>query len=218
MGVAGYRASVKVTGTPTPSTANGMNLESTGAGGTQVYAIGSTTRDIWDRTVLPAFFANGSSVPSSEITSINYLFGKVTFNSTQAAPVTVDVTYLPRSDIAGAHNYTLNQVAEMLDDTDYSSTGFHSRFPGLEDVNFSVSRWDTNDLEYVHRLMGGSSLAQVGVPVVVQVNPGGSSLYARGYFVVESENRSGDVGGLEGADVSIQLDGSPEAAFRWNDQ
>lgn len=216
MSVAGYHTNIKVTGTPTASTGNAMTLS--GPSTAQVATINSTTRDIWDRTLTPSFFANGSSVPSSAITSINYLFGKVTFNSTQAAPVTVDVTYLPRSNVGGANSYTLTQSADMLDDTDFSSTGFRSRFPGLFDVSVSVARWDSLELDFVHRLMGQSTVDPIGTPVVVEVNPGGSSLFGRGYFIVEAENKSADVSAIESADLSFQIDGDPNAAFRWNDQ
>jgi hypothetical protein len=216
VGRAGYLATLRLSGTPTATTANAM----TALTGTISFQITSTARRVWDRTVAPTFAKTASTISSTDISSLDYLFGKVVFKSTHAGSVTIDLTHLPMASIAGANNYNLTQTVDVLDDTTILSTGFRSKKMGLHTVSLSVGRWDTNDLDFSNYLIGSTVSPGItaGTPIVVEVNPGGSSLTARGWFVIESESKSGDVGGLEAGDVSLQLDGDTIAAFKWSDQ
>lgn len=217
MSFAGYLTKLRTSGTPVVSTGNAM---STTAGSNLIYQISSTVREIFDRTVVPVVFSSAVDV-STGVADINYLFGKITFTSTVApggGPITTDLTYMPMTSVAGGHTYTLTQAMDVLDDTDFSSTGFRSKVMGLADVTLTISRWDTNDQEFIDRLLGSTTSINVGDPLVAEVNPGGSTFTARGWFVLGTENRSGDVGGLEASDLSMELDGDVASAFRWHDQ
>ena len=211
MGVASYLSVVKKSGTATAMTSQAMSTNSTVA---NTFQVGSTARRIWDRLTTPTFRDGGSTIAASDVTSIDYLFGKVTFATTKAS-VTVSGNYLPVTNIAGANSYTLNQSRDIPDNTDFSSTGWRYRTcPALWDVNVAMTRFSkigsTNpELDFV-------SAINTGTPLVVEIRPGGgSNITARGFFVVESENQSGDVASLETADLSFQLDGNADAAFSW---
>jgi hypothetical protein len=186
------------------------------------YQINSTLRQVWDRKVVPTFrsgaSSTGSTISSTAIVDINYVFGKVTFNSTQGATVNVDGTYMPMAIAAGAHSYTLSQVADVLDDTDFTSTGFRSKNIGLFDVSLSLNSWEPLNNQFHEFLVASSTSARLREPLVAEVNPGGSTLFARGWFVVDNDSKSGDVSGLEEKSVSMQLDGDTQEAFRWSDQ
>lgn len=212
MGLAGYRTVIKLTGTATAMTSESMTTD--GSAVLRRYKIDTSSKQIWNRSASFTFIdggaSTGSTLTSTQITTIDYLFGRATLSTAPTGAVTVTGQYLPASNVAGAYSYSLTQTREMLDDTDYTSTGHRSRKPGLFDTNITVSRWDSVDLTYYNDLIGASA-------VVVEVRPGGSTTdVGRGYFLVESENHSGDVGGLESADISLQLDATSLTNFTWN--
>jgi len=208
-GTPGFLTKVNITGTATAMTSQAMSTHSTVA---NTYRINSTARRVWNRDANLTFYENSGSsavaaIPASQIASINYLFGKVTFNATQIEPVSVSGQYLPLTAVAGGNSYQLSISREMLDDTDYSTSGWRTRQQTFTDVSLTIGRFDNVDLSLHNRLVSGQSL-------VAEVRPGGStSLVARGFFIVESESRAGDVGGLETGDVVLQIDSTSEGNF-----
>lgn len=222
MGTPGYKISLKAPGTPTASTGNYFNLV---AGTTKTYQIASTAKRVLARNVSPSAFkesTGGTTIGGSDIASVDYLFGKVTFSSTHTTQIVGTVTHLPLSVVAGANSMTLNCSRELLDDTDFSSTGFRSRAIGIADVSLSISRYDTLDQEWAHRLLSTSVLSTAlstgANELVVEIRPESTGKYAVGFFRLENENLSGDVSGLEGSELSLQLDGDSRADFKWSDQ
>ena len=122
MAIVGYNASVSVTGTPTAMTAEAMTTNSTVA---NTYKITSGTKNIWDRTAAVSFASSTGALTTATVVSItvDYLFGKVTLGAAVTPPVTVTGTYLPTAVAAGAHSFSLDLGRELLDDTDFTSTG-----------------------------------------------------------------------------------------------
>jgi len=209
MGLASFRTKVKLSGTATAMTSQAMSTHSTVA---NTYRINSTARRVWNPAASLTFYENSgttgvAAVSAGDISNINRLFGTVTFATTKAGNVSVSGQYLPLASLAGANNYTLNITREQLDDTAFESTGLRSRTSGLLDAALSVSRWDNVDLN-IHTALSNDTR------VVLEVAPGGSTVtVARGFFKVESEGHSGDVGSLESAEGSFVLDGSSEGAI-----
>jgi len=201
MGLASFKTKVKLSGSATVMTSQAMSTQSTVA---NTFQINSTARRVWNPNVTPTFRGNGSTIAAANVNSIDYLFGRVTFTGAQTTPITVSGSYLPLTDLAGANTYTLNLNGELLDDTEFGSEGFRSRKRGLFDATLTVSRWDDIELETHNALSSDTQ-------IVCEVAPGGStSLVARGFFKVESDAHSGDVGALETADVTFQLDARDE--------
>ena len=226
MAVASYRSRVKRSGTPTAFT----NERFKATGTPNQFQIASTARQVWDRTVVPTFktSSTGTVIPSANISTIDYLFGKVTFNTTiYTTAIVASGTYLPVANVAGANTYTLSLGGDLLDSTDFSTTGYRNRTPGMRDVSLSISRWDNLDRRFWYSIVdpttswstastaknfGGSTV------IVAEVQPGGSTVFARGFFRVADESRSGDIGSLESAEVTLEIDEDSRASFRWSDQ
>jgi hypothetical protein len=165
------------------------------------YQINSTARRVFDPDGSFAFTDVGSTIAASNISSIDYLFGKVTFASPKTTVVLASGNYLPVADIIGAHSYTLNLNRAVLEDTDFTSTGWVARGSvGLLDAKVSLSRWEDLDVDYFDTINDG-------VNVVLDIASGGESLLARGFFKLESDNLSGDVTALEASELSFVLDG-----------
>ena len=196
MGKASYNTKVKISGVSTAMTSQAMTVV-TG----NTYQINSTARRVWNPNGSFAFTNLGSTIAASNIVSIDYLFGKVTFATSKTTVVLASGTYLPVANIIGANSYTLNLSRAVLDDTDFTSTGWVSRGTvGLLDAKVSLSRWEDLDVDYFDILNDETK-------VVLDLAPGGESLLARGFFKLESDNLSGDVAGLEAAELSFVLDG-----------
>ncbi len=89
---AGYLATVKKGGTPTSTTAEACTLVSG-----KTYQINDTAKRVWDESVAPVVYDGGVD-HTSDVDSIDYLYGKVTFDSgyTVTGAVTVDVDYVHR--------------------------------------------------------------------------------------------------------------------------
>jgi hypothetical protein len=212
MGVAAYTATLLRTGTPTAFTDEAF----TPTGSTTVaneFQITDTTKNIFDRRSVPSFKegATGSTISSTDVADINYLYGKVSFNSTHAT-VSASGTYMPTVSVAGAHTWNLTQTADILDDTDLDSTGFRSKVVGLREVSLSVQRWDTVDLDFYDEFIRST----VGY-MVVEVAPTSTGPTCRGFYRVSEDSRSGDVGSLEQADTNFVITGTTQGAFAWSD-
>ncbi len=204
-GVAGYKTTVKIGGTSTVFTAESFSLVS---GNT--WQIDDSSRRIWDRLAVFSFREGTEDLVATDILSIDYLFGTVTF-TTPMSSIEGDGFYMPMTDIAGAHSYSLTHAGDILDDTDFAGAAadqMHSRIYGLRDVSLSVSRWETGDQQFFNAINNRT-------PLIIEVRPGDTNPVARGWFVPESEVRSGDVSSLEAADLSFQLDGDVNAQFSW---
>jgi len=214
MARAGYLTTVRRGGTSTAFTDEPASLVSG-----KTYQIDDITKRIWDRTVAVTVYDDGVQVDSADIDTIDYLFGKVIFadSYTVTGPVTIDGNYLPTEVVAQANGYDLNQSSTVLDDTDYETAqangGFRSRQLGMHDVNVTIRRF--NDLTKTF-----ADLLANRTPVLIEIRPGGSGDYFRGWFVPESVNASGDIDALETEELSFQLDADKTSdaayvAFSW---
>jgi hypothetical protein len=190
-GFAGYVASIKSSGTPVASTGNAMTLVSG-----KTYKITDATKNVWDYTA--ALVVNDNAVLVTENNySVNWLFGQVTFvdSYTVNGPVTVDVSYMPVTEVSKANSFTLTQTAATVDHTDYQTAhandGYRVYRPGLRTVSLELGGfYDSADA--VWEILEGRTSA------VMEINPDGSGMsLARGIFKLVTRNQSGDVGALE---------------------
>lgn len=192
-GFAGYVASIKASGTPTAMTGAPMTQVVT----SKTYVIADATRNVWDYTKTLTVKDNGAPVAASNIESIDWLFGRVTFKATYVVtgPVTVDGFYMPIAEVSRANSFTLTQTAETVDRTDYAIThandGYRVFDPGLRTISLELGGfYDSADA--VWEILEGRQ------EVVIEINPDGSGMsLARGIFKLVTRNQSGDVGALE---------------------
>ena len=209
--VAGYKTTLKKSGTSTAANAEPVTFVSG-----KTYQITNTAKRVWDRTVVPIVYVDAVD-ESAEVLSIDYLFGKVTFvgSYTVSGTVTVTVNYVPLAVVAQAHKYTLSMQTPALDDTDYATAqangGFKTRIASIKDVKVAISRWD--DLAAVY-----TGIHDAGTAVLIEITPGGSTRpYARGWFVVESADGSGDIDALEAEELAFSANADEVGTFGWSD-
>jgi len=106
------------------------------------------------------------------------------------------------------NNASLNFAGEMLDDTTFNSTGLRSRIRGLKDFSISVTAiYSTTDtaLNTIRDALFNDTTLNM------KYLPNGTKGFS-GNVKVESFSLSGDVGGLETIDISLQADGALSTA------
>ncbi|KKN90087.1 hypothetical protein LCGC14_0232000 [marine sediment metagenome] len=93
---------------------------------------------------------------------------------------------------------------EMLDDTEFSSTGYRSRIRGLKDYNVSLSGNYTSTASWYSTVF---SAWNAGTKLDFQYLPNGTKGF-QGRGIVDNFSHSGDVGSLETVEVSLQSEGT----------
>jgi len=214
-GFAGYKCDIKKPGTSTAFTDEACTLVSG-----KRYRINDSTKSIWNRTVGITVEDNATPVSASNIESINYLFGEVTFTSsyTPTGAITVTGEYYPTAVLGKAQGYTLTMTAADINTTTFdvaqSNGGYITRDPGLRTVAL--------DVDNVYALASGfAALLSARTEWIIEINPDGNNKSrARGFFKLVTQNQDGDVGALEQESVSFVLnvpdpDSNAEYPFQW---
>ncbi len=196
-GVAGYNASIKKSGT---STAFTDEATTNTAGNT--WQISDSVKEVWNRNTLPTFKDNTVSIPSGDIQSIDYLYGKVTFTGSKTGPITVSGDYMPMAEVAGAKDASLNRTSAILDDTDTGNTGYHTKVSGLHDASVTLGRFD----DITHTF---TDILNNRTPIVIEIAPTTNKSY-RGWFISESSGQNLDLNALIDESITFQLDGDDE--------
>ena len=103
-----------------------------------------------------------------------------------------------------ANSATLNIGRTLLDDTDFTSTGWISRLAGLKDYSLNVSCMygSTNTALGILR-----TALMAGTKVDMKYLPNGTAGFV-GRVQVETYNLSGDVAGLETVEISCPASGA----------
>jgi len=220
-GVAAYKTTIKLGGTPTAMTDEATTQSSADG---SVFTITSSAKRILNResSAIPTVSINGSSV-SADTYDLNYLFGKIDFESTKASSATVTLTgeYIPigsSEKITHCHNHDLTLESDNLDATGYAeaqaSNGARERVLGLSDATLSLGRYEDGGLEFVNACSSRD-------PVLIEIRPGGDDLTFRGWYYVESVGHSGGIEDLEDKDISFvpsgyNVDGGDYVNFGWS--
>ena len=214
-GYAGYLAKILQPGTPTATTGEACTLVSG-----KTYQINDTAKRIWDRSATIVVYDNAVD-HSADVQDIDYLFGKVTFDSsyTVTGAVTVDVTYLPMTQLGKGQSYNLTMSANPIDNTDFATAqangGYKTFEPGLRTVALELSGIFDATVNSKADLAARNEL-------IVEIDPAGDqSSLARGFFKIVDTGQSGDVGALEEETLSLELtvpedpDFTVAAVFGW---
>lgn len=184
---AGYAAKLYRSGTSTSMTAEATTLV-TG----KTYRITNAAKRMLDPAVAVVVDDGGSPVSASDILSIDYLHGLVTFDPsyTVSGAVTFDASYLPLSQIADVYTASFSTSVMMLDDTVYEDAQI-SRKPGLKDISGSFSCYDEGATAL-------SSLLEAGTVLYLtwMQTGSGSTPHLRARVLLESEDVSAAVDGL----------------------
>jgi hypothetical protein len=138
------------------------------------------------------------------IVSIDFFNGVVTLTGAPVGDVEIAASYLTRSVIGGSNSYDFEIGGDIFENTSFDKTsvngGYKTRGYGLHDITISVSRFD--DLSKVFR---AHKLAREAV--YIEVTPSGSPETLKGWFIVETNSLSGDIGSQETEDLSFNLAG-----------
>lgn len=209
MGQAAYKTVIKKSGTSTSFTDEAMSNVS---GNT--FSIDDANKQIWDRAVVPTFEEDAVPILASDISSIDYLFGEVTFATAKTGSITTSGNYIPTADVIGANSYTLNCSNNLLDESNFkdalSNNGFRNRCYGIHDVVISLSRFFDLLKTYVTPWLNRDV-------VLIEIKPGNGTEIIRGWYKIENDVISGDVSALETEAISFQLDGDINSSFSWKD-
>lgn len=191
--VQGYLMELKKSGSTTALTDEPMSVV-TG----KTYQVTDAAKRLFDPNVALVFEDNGTPVNVSNIESINYLFGRVTFTSgySVTGPITVaSGSYLPLATVAqntGAFEIAL--TADVLDATTrpdaQGNGGLKVNKVGLIDSSASAERLD--DLQRVYK-----DLLIARTPFVIESKLAGGALITRGWYTLRTVNGEGAVDGLE---------------------
>lgn len=199
MGTAGYNTTVKKGGTATAFT-----TEACGNVSGNQFQITDTAKRIWDRATLPTFYEDAVPIASSDVSDIDYFTGKVTFATSKSGAVTVTGKYIPVTAIAGVDSVSVSLGGAVHDDTPFNSAGFHTRLYGLRDVSVNLGRFDDLSKDLYNLLLNRTI-------VLLEVQPGNSGAYMRGWFYMESNNINTEVDGVVKTDVVLQLDANDDS-------
>ena len=210
---AGYTATVKIAGSPVSFTNEAMTRIHS-----RQYQITDATKRLWSKGIAVNIRRNNNPVARTSF-RVDYLFGLVTFDSAvnQAANMSVSSSHYPTTTIVGAMSYNLSLTGDVLDNTDFEAfhDGMRTKQYGLLDVSASLERYDDLTGNFFDTTKDRER-------VLLEFTPASGSI-ARGWFVAESDNRSGDIASLETESLSFQLDAGngpatdPSVDFSWRD-
>lgn len=200
-GVSGYNVSMKKPGTPTTTTAEACTEVSA-----EVYQITNAAHRVLSYLDALTVFDNAVD-KTAQVESIDYLSGTITFLGTYVptGPVTLTGKYIPLVAVAKANGFTLSQTCAVIDDSTYADAqtngGFKTQNPGLNTVTLEVdgifeitNSWQTLML----------TRGIVYIEIDLDVTNAGKTV-ARGFFKINSQDQSGQVGATEVTKTSMSL-------------
>ncbi len=198
-GFAGYQSKIFKQGTTTSATGEACTVVSG-----KTFQINATTKRIWNRAVAITVYDNAID-KTGDVASYDFLFGKVTFDSSYSVtePVTVDVDYFPTVALGKGKGFTLTMQANAIDTTTFAlaqaNGGYNTNDPGLRTVAV--------DLEGLEDTSGALDDAlEARNELIIEIDAVGDGLaIARGFFKTINYGTSGDVGALEEESVAFSL-------------
>lgn len=175
--IAGHTATVRMTGTSTAMTNEACTLVSG-----KTYRITNAAKRIIDYTQALTVKDNGVTVNAADISSIDYLAGKVTFagSYTPTTPITMTGNYLPTVAVAKARGWSATHERTLLDVTLFGDTTV-KRLAGLKDAKGSIS-----EVGYSEDTVGADSITtkmESGNSYILEFDPDGAGTKFRRYLV-----------------------------------
>lgn len=227
---AGYAATIKAGG---PSTA-ATQMATTKLVANTVYQITDASRRILDPKVAIVVEvdadgggAGGFATAAADTYTVDYLFGKITFNVDQGVDAIVVVTgnYISPVTISEAKSASVDLEAQIEDVTSYPacSDGYKRKQATVKSAKASLSGLKV--LQHDHDDGAGTTsfTASFGsrTPLFVEIRPEASGDYFRGWFLLESLGDSFTPEGMyegtvEGASAPVAgLSQTESATFGW---
>lgn len=195
---AGYNATLKRAGTPVDFTGEAM----TQVGSTTTYRITDATKNLWNPRSGVVVYV-GASVQDEDTYTVDYMFGRVTFNTAPVGAVTVDGQSMPTAAFASANSIDITQSAATSDITTFqlaqAENGYASYRPELLTVSMELSGFYNATANLYEVLNERNEL-------VIEIDwTGDGGFISRGIFRVTDLSNSGDVGQVEDESVSFTI-------------
>jgi hypothetical protein len=191
MSTPAYNTTIEITGTSTAMTGEAMT--GSGAGPYQV----TSAKRVFDPAVAFTFYDNGTAINASDILTVDYLFGKVTFTSSKTGPITVTGSYLPRLTFLEGRSVGISLDADELDTSVFGS-GWKNSTQGLMQLTVDVETLAllTADMDPGAGSRKLSSIFTGRTSVVLSVTPGGTGSAYRAFVITPSEKEDAAVADL----------------------
>lgn len=217
-GFAGYSATIQEQGTSTSF--SNLELEEESGSSGLIWRIKDADWDksLWDKDATFSFTkgtGSGTAFTDSEITWVDYLFGRVKFASDPASgdePIFADGKYFPLSQLGKAMTFTVTQTGDTTETTDFETAqgnnGFRTYSPTLLTVSIEMSQFYDSSEEFFTKLKDRDVFVIDVVPEGLAHSASvslGTEAVARGYFTAVTENQEGDVGGDETESITFNL-------------
>lgn len=211
-GFAGYRSKILRSGTSTVMTDESLSQVDS----SQTYEIDDATKSVWNWDETLTVNDGGSAVDDADIEEIDYLFGRVTFDSgyTVTGAITVTGEYFPTAEYGRANSLSLTQSADTTDTTSFevaqANGGFNTFRPTLLTADLELNAFYRTDNEFFEDLKDRGNF-------VVEIDlAGNGETLGRGVYKVNDTSQSGDVGGDEEQTLNLTLS-VPEGVtpFKW---
>lgn len=202
-GVAGYKAQLKLGGTPVIITDEPLTELSP-----KVFRITNALKRVLSANHTVVVRNSANAIVS--VLKTNYLEGVFQIDNIFSFDLPLEVTayYIPLEYIAGAKEYSLEIGGDVLDDSSFHpdettlNAGYRTKINGIHDISCSFSRFNNS----TNKKLLEAKIAKS--PVFVSINPGASSTLIKGWFQIETDSFSGDIGALEDEALSLVLCGN----------
>lgn len=201
----GFASSLYITGASTAMTTEACSLVSG-----KTYQIDDADKRVWDPDTAIVVWDDGSPVSASNIESIDYLFGTVTFTSGYSVVGAITInsgSYLPLLELTAVNAYSLNLGSEMIDTTVMgASVTARKRIQGLKNISGTIGGFDSavDDYDTGGGTVDIGTLLLGGTNLVLEINLGNTGNKWRGWVVLDNEAFDPSVDGSNESVISFQ--------------
>jgi hypothetical protein len=206
MATTAYSTTLSISGT-----AIAMTDEATSSISSTVYEITNAAKRRIDPNTAVTVKAN-SVVQAASTYSINFEFGRITFNSAPTAPVAITGAYLPVFAIGEVTDLTLSFSMEAPEVTPLSTSGWKSYKATVQDLSgsFSAHQLPNVDVDTGAGIVKLSDYFNTGANVLIDVVAPGSIPVFRGHLVLTGIDMKPTASAL--VDVSANFAGAAIAS------
>lgn len=200
MALPAYSSTIYLTGTSTSMTAEAM-----GGSGAGPYQVTNAAKRALDPATALTFYDNGVSISASDILSIDYLFGKVTFTASKTGPITVTGAYLPLLAFADCYAADLSFAADSLDSSVFGSQ-WKTTMQGLKQLTGTITTRGLpgTDLDPGAGTLSVASLFTGGTSTLLDIDLGGTGSSYRSFVSIFGFDTSASVDALVDTPVNFE--------------
>jgi hypothetical protein len=197
-GIAAYKTKLSLGGEPTPFTNEPLQIL-----GRRIFRISDPLKRVLSANHPIVLIFEEDETIFVPIKEINYLEGIIFTENEGWSDLRISAHYIPLQFIGGSKEYSLEMAGDILDNTAFNSSneGFRTKVNGLHDIKLTIGNFNDFSNVFINSKLDKSK-------VFISINPGESELFIKGWFEIETDSLSGDVGSLEEESLSLVLTGN----------